>query len=872
MVAVKRNYPVHELGDWLKVLTGGGPRRAANVARVANQMGYGRRCLGRAVADLKVNHLGNRGRSSATWWALPEHADAQLSGVQHSALFPSRSVAAHVLGTACATATCPRQLPSTGAAPHPRPYVIPPAATGRHWTPGVRTLATDRFGLDVQVHAATLSHLDVHERLAGQEDLHQVLVSCLPGYEISRELPERLVHQFEDDGEAWGQYRRSLVLTPWSELPSGLPKVVFGYQPLDTSDPFLKVGLCSSMAQLLDLDLCDEILRLVTETLCTPVLHARTTPEQLFRLAYLEATYDQPVHWLRFADAHAAERALGVQDDNIALNLHRGACTYGKRDGHRHAASYLKQEDGIVLLRRECRMHAHQLHERLGIENNRQLRSTDWSRLFHLQLGGPMHDRMRMRMAEYQAQFRQATVKPLVETARSWGSGGLEPATVIVSPEPIVGDLADLVDARHLAAVLPSHLAKALAVGEQVLTDEERIQLVADAPEIVQLLADVVQVDVHAVDPQRVRRHLGELLLQLPTFVFRLRTVIVSRDNDAVRLAAVALLDAIQQLHGALRVWIIEQLNATHTKLTHEKFEQLQQLATDHVMPEVEQWQALLATPHPRVPCVGSSSMSSPASPTTHAEPASSTTSGMGGTSPRQVVQSPTASPPCAPSQPPPPRRRQWQTGPANLHCELTAAKIWGVPGVDEALVEIAPLSFTRAHLAEIVRRTWPRATEESVEVAAAFLALISAVRAGNTSVWREHEIELTKIQREVQPWVPRKREVEAHGTFFWKHFPRQSVHLAVGVLIAQHMVTMHDVAAITTDATAVPVRTDSAAARRTTQCGYDPLCSIAHRAIAERMNWVRGHLHRVVRQPRMLDDVARTAARPSPMVFASSP
>jgi len=718
----------------------------------------------------------------------------------------------------------------------------------------VRTLASDRFGLDVQVHAAMLSHLDVQEQLAGP-NIHQVLASCLPGYEVHPELPERIFHRFEDDGEVWGQYRRSLVLAPWSELSSGLPTVVFGYQPVDPSASFLKVGMFSSIVQLLDLDICDEILRLVTEVLCQDILDKLVLPEELFRLTYLEAAYDQPVHWLRYADAHATTSAPGVQDHNIALNLHRGACTYGQRGGHRQAASYLKHEDGIVLLRRECRMRAHQLHERLGIGNNRQLRNADGSRLFHLQLGGPVQQRVQMRMAEYRAQFHQPVPKPLVATARSWASGGAEPPTVVVRSESVVGDLTELIDARHLATVLPWDLAQDLAAGKLVFPNSKRAQLVAAEPGVCHLLADVVQVDGYAIDPQRVRRQLGELLLQLPTLVYRLRAVIVSTDDDPVRLAAVALLDGIQQLHRALRVWIIEQLNATHTRLTHNEFARQQQLATDHILPHVAQWQALLATrPHPPVAPPGSTSTASPTSPTPPAQTASTAAT----TSPPQSAQPLPATPPS------PAPRRQWQTGPAYLARELTAAKLWNVPGVDDVLVEIAPLSFTRTQLVEIVRRAWARSEDGSVELAAAFLALVACVKAGKTRSWREHEDELSAIKRAVQPWVPRPREVEERGRFLWRHFPRQSVHLAIGVLVAQRLLSLADVHDIVCD------RPDAVQPQPIPDelwppgsmgvgCRSGPACAATQNRLGEPF----GRLHAVVRPMPWMDPIATVSDRP---------
>ena len=60
--------------------------------------------------------------------------------------------------------------------------------------------------------------------------------------------------------------------------------------------------------------------------------------------------------------------------------------------------------------------------------------------------------------------------------------------------------------------------------------------------------------------------------------------------------------------------------------------------------------------------------------------------------------------------------------------------------------------------------------------------------------IWREHEDELSAIKRTVQSSVPRPREVEEHGRFHWRHFPRQSVHLAVGVLVAQRLLNLADV------------------------------------------------------------------------------
>lgn len=216
--------------------------------------------------------------------------------------------------------------------------------------------------------------------------------------------------------------------------------------------------------------------------------------------------------------------------------------------------------------------------------------------------------------------------------------------------------------------------------------------------------------------------------------------------------------------------------------------------------------------------------------------------------------------------------RQQWQTGPAYLQREQTAAKVWGVPGVDEVLVEIAPLSFTRPQLVEIVLRAWPRSQDGSVELAAAFLALISAVRAGNTSVWREHEAELTTIKRVVQPWVPRRKEIEVRGRFIWRHFPRQSVHVAISVLVAQKLLATHDVVAITTGSSAVPACANCANEERIPQCEHGRQCSLSARSTARHDIWVRGHLHRVVGPPRTLADVLCTAARASPILLAGSP
>lgn len=216
--------------------------------------------------------------------------------------------------------------------------------------------------------------------------------------------------------------------------------------------------------------------------------------------------------------------------------------------------------------------------------------------------------------------------------------------------------------------------------------------------------------------------------------------------------------------------------------------------------------------------------------------------------------------------------RRVWQTGPAYLARELTAAKVWQVSGLEDVLVEIAPLSFTRAQLVGIVRQAWARDPDDSVDLAAAFLALIAAIKAGKTTIWRNHEDELSAIKRTVQSSVPRPREVEVRGRFFWRHFPRQSVHLAVGVLIAQHVLTMHDVAAITTDLPGTPGRTDDAVWQRTAHAGHRRRCSLGIQPTSRCTPWVRGHLHRLVGAPRMLDAVVRTAAPPTPMLFADSP
>lgn len=222
--------------------------------------------------------------------------------------------------------------------------------------------------------------------------------------------------------------------------------MVVRYQPVSLTDPFMKVGIYSSVAYLLDLDICDEILRLITLAVCRSIIPRAMMPEELFRLYYLEAAYDQPIHWLRYADAHATEKAPRVRDTSIDLNLHRAACTYGQRDAHRHAASYVKPEDGLVVLRRECRMAAHQVNERLEIENNRQLRDADWTRLFHLQLTGPLQKRMRMRMAECQERFREPVSKPLLPTEMSSGVSSVRPETRVVLPQPIAANLTELID------------------------------------------------------------------------------------------------------------------------------------------------------------------------------------------------------------------------------------------------------------------------------------------------------------------------------------------------------------------------------------------------------------------------------------------
>lgn len=362
----------------------------------------------------------------------------------------------------------------------------------------------------------------------------------------------------------------------------------------------------------------------------------------------------------------------------------------------------------------------------------------------------------------------------------------------------------------------------------------ERDRLVSQAPQVLPLLSDGVRVDFYSTDDQRVRRQLGELLMQLPILVYRLRKLIVNTRTGAEKMAGAALIDAIQQLHRTLAEWILDNWNATNTHMSHDEFTQRQRLAIDRVRPAVEEWQALLAVDQMQ-------STMSPGTPNALAvapQPGAATppvprdqvlfpgaVAPVVNVAQQHVVHPPTASAPLAPTTPPRKRthHRRWATGPAQLGRDLTQAPMWGVPWLSDALHAVAPLSFTRAYLAEIVTRAWPRAQHGSVEGAVAFDVQIAYVRLGKTRVWHEYEAELREIARTVRPWFPRARLVEERGHRFWKHFPRPSIHMAVGILVAQGLVHVRELQALVAGtpawSTAIPATPTRTATLPTTRC-----------------------------------------------------
>lgn len=213
----RRAYPVHELSDWFQLLVAGGPRPCVELIALSAELGLGGDPH-RAKDDLLLDALGHHGPRSNTFSCKAEHA---APGAKHSTTFrplpePSRSSASlapavgYDLGRGIRSVHpshrthCESSMDFHIPPAHRTPWEsssAPSAALVHAHRPRVRTLATDRFGFDVEKHAATLSHLDVFK--AGTDVhglLYPVLSSPLPGYQSEVNKHPITDDQRDDDG------------------------------------------------------------------------------------------------------------------------------------------------------------------------------------------------------------------------------------------------------------------------------------------------------------------------------------------------------------------------------------------------------------------------------------------------------------------------------------------------------------------------------------------------------------------------------------------------------------------------------------------------------------------------------------------------